>query len=181
MIIDDKKNSRRFKKTWTIDFLIDNINFLSYIYSIINMIATIRKYKFVFSVVVICFLNFYFFSPFIHDHPVVVQGQLEKQYSLHSHLENILEVYSNSSNSISEQKKSHSHKYIFDIPISCQNIQKIKHISTSCYHHFDYELSLEFNKRDKIRTFPKLFIKDIWEKYVHFGSNSSPPDIGLLV
>ena len=135
----------------------------------------IKKYQIVYPILVLFYFNFYFLSPFIHEHPLELAGQVETENRLHSYLKSTINLNSNNTDYVSNAVTSHTHNYSFDKPIIIQSSQKFIPIFTYCFiwprDKYYNELEVEIN----LKYIPKLLNQTLWEKYVHFASNNSPP------
>jgi len=139
------------------------------------MKKTMRKYKIVFPILVLTYLNFYFLSPFIHEHTLELAGQVETENTLHSHLMGINNLNSNNADYLSYAVTSHTHNYSFDIPIIIQSSQKFISIfsnSTICQKE---KYQNEYESIIDIINITRSQNQISWERYVHFATNSSPP------
>ena len=139
------------------------------------MTKIINTYNFAFAILVFCYLNFYFLSPFIHVHPIEIQDHIETEETLHSHLGSIIDISPNDSESLVYTKASHSHNFTFNKPIINQFSQILKNLVVASYLYSEDENYLEFTKKFEVISSPKVYKQVLWEKYVHFSSNSSPP------
>ena len=139
------------------------------------MTKTIRKYKIVFPILVLFYLNFYFLSPFIHEHPVEMEGQVEMENIPHSHLSSIVSPNSNNAGYVSNAAASHTHNFAFSVPIIIQPSEKFDNLisSNTLCQNDDYSEELEIKFDIMIST--GLHDQVLWEKYVHFATNNSPP------
>ncbi|MCK5455761.1 MAG: hypothetical protein KAI45_01465 [Melioribacteraceae bacterium] len=139
------------------------------------MIRTIKKYKLTSHILVLFYLNFYFLSPFIHEHPVEIEGQIESKNVPHSHLASIVNPISNDAGYVSSAATSHSHNFAFDIPIIIQPTQEFNNIFSSyiVFQNDEYTQDLEIKFNILIST--KLHDQVLWERYVQFATNNSPP------
>ena len=139
------------------------------------MKKTIRKYKIVFPILVLSYLNFYFLSPFIHEHPLELAGQVETENTLHSHLKSINNLNSNGVDYLSNNVTSHTHDYSFDKPIIIQFSKQFTQFfvySFICSNDEYYNaLGMKFN----LKHVPKINKQELWQKYVHFTTDNSPP------
>lgn len=146
------------------------------------MIKIISKHKIVFPILVLLYLNFYFLSPFIHEHPVEIEGQVETENTLHSHLTSNNPNFNNSNieGYVNNVVTSHTHNYSFSKPIIIQHSQKFNNVFTysiSSKNDESYkELESKFDIVSKTRSQDKV----LWERYVQFASNSSPPVVDRI-
>jgi hypothetical protein len=142
------------------------------------MTKIIRKYNSVFLISAIFYLNFYFLSPFIHEHPLKTWGQTETRITLHSHLANILKLNSNELNNVDyviNPASSHTHNYAFNTPIINQQSQNFEIIISHENIKLQDDFIEEVDKKNEIMNFARFFYKAFWERSVHFAANSSPP------
>jgi len=141
------------------------------------MIKTIKKLKIASSFFVLFYLNFYFLSPFIHEHPIEIEGQVEMENVPHSHLESIINSNLNDGY-VSSGATSHSHNFAFDIPIIVQPTEKYDNIiSSSILCRID-ENSKELEIKFEIMISTNHpHAQALWERYVQFATNNSPPFI----
>lgn len=139
------------------------------------MIRTINKYKLTSNILVLFYLNFYFLSPFIHEHPVEIEGQIESKNVPHSHLASIVNPTSNDAGYVSSAATSHSHNFAFDIPIIIQPTQEFKNIFsfyTLCLNdEYSKEIEIKFDLMNSTRPQNQF----LWERSVQFATNISPP------
>jgi len=139
------------------------------------MIKTIKKHKLTSHILVLFYLNFYFLSPFIHEHPVEIEGQLETKNVSHSHLESIVNPISNDAGYVTNAATSHTHNFAFDIPIVIQptknNINIFSSYTICLNDEFSTDLGIKFN----LLISTKLHNQVLWERYVQFATNNSPP------
>ncbi len=139
------------------------------------MIKTIKKLKIASPILVLFYLNFYFLSPFIHEHPIELEGQSDAKCVPHSHLESIVNPISNDAGFVSNAANSHTHNFAFDIPIIIKPTEKFNYIFSShtvCLND-EYSKELEINLDIMVAT--KFQAQVLWEKYVQFATNNSPP------
>lgn len=142
------------------------------------MIKITRKYNSVFLISAIFYLNFYFLSPFIHEHPLQHKNQSGTTSTLHSHLVSILELNPNDitqADHFINPASSHTHNYAFSTPIINQQSQKIEIIISYENIIIPDEFIEEVDNKIEILNFTSFFYERFLERSVHFASNSSPP------
>jgi hypothetical protein len=139
------------------------------------MIKTIKKLKIASTILVLFYLNFYFLSPFIHEHPIEIEGQVEMENVPHSHLVSIVNPISNESGYVTNVATSHSHNFAFDIPIIIKPAEKFNKIFSSHSVCLNDEYPKELESKFDILISVNLHQQVLWEKYVHFATNNSPP------
>ena len=138
------------------------------------MIRTIKKLKIASSFLILFFLNFYFLSPFIHEHPMEIEGQVELENVPHSHLESM--INSNLNNGyLSDEADSHTHNFAFKIPIIINSKAKFDNLISSNTFFQKEEYWEELESDFYILSSITLHQENLREKYIHFESNNSPP------
>ncbi len=141
------------------------------------MTKTIEKYKRVFPILVLFYLNFYFLSPFIHEHPVEIEGQLETEKVFHSHLAIIAIPHSDDACDVTNEATSHTHTCSFSIPVIIQSSKKLKNSFSHSTLYQNYEYSKKIEDKFDILDITRFHNQALWEKYVHFATNNSPPTL----
>lgn len=139
------------------------------------MMKAIKKYSLVPPILVLFYLNFYFLSPFIHEHPIEIEGQAEMKNVPHSHLASIV-IPNLNDGYVSRDANSHSHNFAFDIPIIIQPTEQFDNIISSYTLCQMDENSEELEIKFEIMigtTHPHAQV--LWERYVQFATNNSPP------
>ncbi len=139
------------------------------------MIKTINKLKIASPILVLFYLNFYFLSPFIHEHPIELEGQSEAKCVPHSHLESIVNPISNDAGYVTNAATSHTHNFALDIPIVIQPTKNNINIFSSYTICLNDEYSTDLEIKFNLLISTKLHDQVLWERYVQFATNNSPP------
>ena len=139
------------------------------------MIRTIKKYRLTSHILVLFYLNFYFLSPFIHEHPVEIEGQIESKNVPHSHLASIVNPIANDAGYVSSAANSHTHNFAFEIPIIIQPNQEFNNIFSSYTICLNDEYTQEIDIKLDIMNNARPQAQVLWERSVQFATNNSPP------
>ena len=139
------------------------------------MIKTIIKLKIASPILVLFYLNFFFLSPFIHEHPIEIEGQVEMENVPHSHLVSIANPIANESGYVTNIATSHTHNFAFDIPIIIQPTEKLNTLFLSHTVCLNDKYVKELESKFDMLISVNLHQQVLWDKYVHFATNNSPP------
>lgn len=135
----------------------------------------IRNKKVLFYFLIICFVNFYFLSPFIHSHQIQFHSHAESDGILHSHLEIFFDLNLGDSKNLVTKPKTHTHDYSFDEPILLQSVRNTNIVHSTYVIIPNSFITNELEVEYKIWNIPRTVIPATWENYVHQMTNTSPP------